>query len=180
MAGTACWKAGAPEPRRNSPGKTHGHGALASPVSPHRCPGQPLPGDTACMLEGREQMPAGMSTSAGPGDASPRDGPRGPALSLPSWLMGRAGGLGEEGGTAGTGVPVKVPTAQPGPRLLRKGGALPRGGWGAPASPCHRSRPHADHPDTASARPREGYFALTLLHRVGGLALPCRHGARQR
>ena len=62
---------------RNSPGKTHGHRAPASTVCAHRCLGQPLPGCTACMLEGREQTPAGMNSSGGPGATSLRDCPQG-------------------------------------------------------------------------------------------------------
>ena len=106
MCGRDCLSESWRELRRNSPGKTHGHRALASAVCARRYPGQPVPGDTACMLEGREQMAPGMSASAGPGEASLRAVPHGPALSLPSWLMGRAGGLGEEGGIAGPGVPA--------------------------------------------------------------------------
>lgn len=79
------------------------------------------------MLEGREQTPLGMSTSAGPGEASLRDCPRGPALPLPSWLLGRAGGLGEEGGIAGTGVPAGAHCPAWAP--LAEGRRGPAPGW---------------------------------------------------
>ena len=55
------------EPQENSPGNTCGHRALSLLFCTHRWPGQPLPGDTACTLRRREQMPLGMSTSAGLG-----------------------------------------------------------------------------------------------------------------
>ena len=38
------------------------------------------------------------------GGSVPEDCCQGPAPSLPSWLMGRAGGLGEEGAVAGVGL----------------------------------------------------------------------------
>lgn len=69
------------EPQDNSPGNRCGHRAPSLRFCTHRYPGQPLPGDTACMLEGREQMPLGMSTSAGLREASPKA----LALSTPSW-----------------------------------------------------------------------------------------------
>ena len=47
------------------------------------------------------------------------------ALSLPSWLMGRAGGLGEEGGMAGTGVPAGAQCPAWAPRAEERRGPAP-------------------------------------------------------
>lgn len=55
---------------------------------------------------GERTNAAGSGHLCGAGEASLRDCPHGPALSLPSWLKGRAGASGEEGGMAGTGAPA--------------------------------------------------------------------------
>ena len=91
----------------HSPGRADGHRALPDRFCAPREPGPPLPGRTARTLEGREQMPAGMSTSAGPGEVSLRDCPPG-ACSVPEGLRGRAGGRGEEGALQALSPPATV------------------------------------------------------------------------
>lgn len=106
----------------------------------------------------------------GLGQESLRDGPQELAPSLPTWLLGRAGGPAEDGGTAGT----CVPTGAHGPAwvlLAERRVSLPCAAWAAPASPCHCSQPHSGSSNSPSARLHEGCFALTLLlHGVGGLS----------
>jgi len=119
---------------RNSPGKTHGHRAPASAVCARRYLGQPPDGGTVCMLEGREQTPAGMSSSAGPGAASLRDCPQGLLCGCP---VGRWAGLEalQREGALQARASREVPSAQPGPCLLRRGGAPAPGRSGSSCLP---------------------------------------------
>ena len=55
---------------------------------------------------GERANAAGSGHLCGAAEVSLWDCPQGPALSLPSWLKGRAGAFGEEGGMAGTGAPA--------------------------------------------------------------------------
>lgn len=112
------------EPQENSPGNMCGHRALFSLFCAHSSLGPPLPGHTACMLEGKEQMLLEMSTSAGLGEVSLQHQPQ-DLLSLPCWLKGRAGAFGEERGTADTGVPAGARSPAWAPRAEERRGSAP-------------------------------------------------------
>lgn len=107
-------------------------------------------------------MPQAWASLRGGGSVPEGLSPGG--CSVPAWLMSRAGGPGDRGVIVGTGVP-QVPTAQPGPHLLRRGGALAwRGSELLP--PLPRLSAPTGRPKSPCARLREGCFALTPLHCV--------------
>lgn len=92
-------------------------------------------------------------------EASLRGYPQGPALSARGWLVGRAGGHGDEAVIAGTGVPARAPLAKVAGALL----------------PAPATAPSPTLTALTAALPGcgKGGFALTLLHCIRGFLLPC-------
>jgi len=173
VGGTACQKAGGSREeltRQNSWAQSPCFCSLRPQIS-----GSASARRHSVHAGGERANASGNEQLCGAGGRVPEGLPLRAALWLPSRLLGRAGGLAEGVGVAGTGVPGGAHCPAWAPLAEERRGPAP----GRSCLPLPPLSALAERPGNPSARLWEGHFALTRLHRVEGLLVHGGHGPRQ-